>query len=80
MHGHRPYGMAHYYLGRYEDEQFYPEIHGRMNWQGGQLSGPETLFDDKGRRIFFRLDSRSSTVGEIWMGFRDDVAADPIAE
>jgi sucrose-6-phosphate hydrolase SacC (GH32 family) len=53
MHGHRPYGMAHYYLGRYEDEQFYPEIHGRMNWQGGQLSGPETLLDDKGRRIFF---------------------------
>ena len=24
-----------------------------MNWQGGQLSGPETLLDDKGRRIFF---------------------------
>ena len=53
MHGHRPYGMAHYYLGRYENEQFYPETHGRMNWQGGQLSGPETLLDDKGRRIFF---------------------------
>lgn len=53
MHGHRPYGMAHYYLGRYEDEQFYPETHGRMNWQGGQLSGPETLLDDKERRIFF---------------------------
>jgi len=53
MHGHRPYGMAHYYLGRYEDEQFYPETHGRMNWQGGQLSGPETLLDDQGRRIFF---------------------------
>ncbi len=53
MHGHRPYGMAHYYLGHYENEQFYPETHGRMNWQGGQLSGPETLLDDKGRRIFF---------------------------
>ena len=53
MHGHRPYGMAHYYLGRYENAQFYPETHGRMNWQGGQLSGPETLLDDKGRRIFF---------------------------
>ena len=24
-----------------------------MNWQGGQLSGPETLLDDKERRIFF---------------------------
>ena len=53
MHGHRPYGMAHYYLGHYENEEFYPETHGRMNWQGGQLSGPETLLDDKGRRIFF---------------------------
>ena len=53
MHGHRPYGMAHYYLGRYENEQFYPETHGRMNWQGGQLSGPETLLDNQGRRIFF---------------------------
>ena len=53
MHGHRPYGMAHYYLGHYENEQFHPETHGRMNWQGGQLSGPETLLDDKGRRIFF---------------------------
>lgn len=53
MHGHRPYGQAHYYLGRYENEQFYPEIHGRMNWPGGQLSAPETLLDDQGRRIFF---------------------------
>jgi len=53
MHGHRPYGMAHYYLGDYREEQFFPQIHGRMNWPGGQLSAPETLLDDKGRRIFF---------------------------
>ena len=53
MHGHRPYGQAHYYLGHYEDERFYPELHGRMNWPGGQLSAPETLLDDRGRRIFF---------------------------
>lgn len=53
MHGHRPYGQAHYYLGRYENERFYPEIHGRMNWPGGQLAAPETLLDGKGRRIFF---------------------------
>ena len=53
MHGHRPYGMAHYYLGRYEAERFYPEHHDRLNWQGGQLSGPETLLDANGRRIFF---------------------------
>jgi len=53
MHGHRPYGQVHYYLGRYENERFYPEIHGRMNWPGGQLCAPETLLDDQGRRVFF---------------------------
>jgi len=53
MHGHRPYGIAHYYLGCYADKQFYPETHGRMNWQDGQLSGHETLLDNEGRRIFF---------------------------
>lgn len=53
MHGHRPYGIAHYYLERYADEQFYPETHGRMNWQDGQLSGPETLLDNEVWRIFF---------------------------
>lgn len=53
MHGHRPYGQCHYYLGRYENEQFYPEQHGRMNWPGGQLSGPESLIDENGRNIFF---------------------------
>jgi sucrose-6-phosphate hydrolase SacC (GH32 family) len=53
MHGHRPYGQVHYYLGRYEDERFYPEIHSRMNWPGGQLCAPETLLDDQGRRVFF---------------------------
>ena len=56
-HSHRPHGQgymdASYYLGRYENEQFYPELHGRMNWPGGQLCAPETLLDDKGRRIFF---------------------------
>lgn len=53
MHGHRPYGQVHYYLGHYENERFYPECHRRMNWPGGQLMAPETLLDDKGRRIFF---------------------------
>jgi len=56
-HSHRPNGKvymdASYYLGSYEDEQFYPEFHGRMNWEGGQLCAPETLLDDKGRRILF---------------------------
>ena len=53
MHTHRPYGQCQYYLGRYENLKFYPEDHGRMTWPGGQLCAPETLVDDKGRRIFF---------------------------
>jgi sucrose-6-phosphate hydrolase SacC (GH32 family) len=53
MHGHRPYFQCHYYLGRYEGHRFLPEEHGRMNWPGGQLSAPETLLDDRGRRIMF---------------------------
>ncbi len=53
MHTHRPYGQCQYYIGRYEKERFYPEIHGRMSWPGGQICAPETLLDDKGRRIFW---------------------------
>ncbi len=53
MHTHAPYGHAQYYIGRYENERFHPETHGRMSWPGGQLCAPETLRDDKGRRIFW---------------------------
>ena len=52
MHGHRPYQQCHYYVGEYRGERFYPASHGRMTWPGGQLAGPETLLDDRGRRIF----------------------------
>lgn len=53
MHTHRPYGQCQYYIGRYEKERFLPETHGRMSWPGGQICAPETLLDDKGRRIFW---------------------------
>ncbi len=53
MHTHRPYGQCQYYLGRYANERFMPEVHGRMTWPGGQMCAPETLLDDKGRRIFW---------------------------
>ncbi len=54
MHDHRPYrNVTHYYLGTYKDERFLPEKYGKMSWIGGQLSGPESLIDDKGRNIFF---------------------------
>jgi beta-fructofuranosidase len=44
---------ARYYFGRFENEQFHPEQHFRMNWPGGSCSAPETLLDDRGRRIFW---------------------------
>lgn len=44
---------ARCYIGRYENEKFYPEQHIRMNWPGGQFFAPESLQDDKGRRIFW---------------------------
>jgi len=53
FHGHRPYMQCHYYLGRYVDGRFEAESHGRMNWPGGQLGGPEALTDAKGRVVFF---------------------------
>lgn len=53
MHGHKPYGQVHYYLGQLKNEEYFPETHGRMNWPGGQISGPETLLDENERRVFF---------------------------
>ena len=53
MHTHRPFGKAQYYIGRYEDEQFYPEINGQLSRLGSMVAGPETLVDDRGRRIFW---------------------------
>ena len=44
---------ARYYIGRWNGEQFSPEAHHRMNWPGGTCFAPETLLDDKGRRIFW---------------------------
>ena len=53
MHTHQPHGKAQYYIGRYENEQFYPEVHGQLSHLGGMVAGPETLLDDRGRRIFW---------------------------
>ncbi|WP_165072688.1 GH32 C-terminal domain-containing protein [Paludisphaera rhizosphaerae] len=41
------------YIGRYENEHFFPEKHVRMNWPGGQFFAPESLRDVKGRRIIW---------------------------
>ena len=42
-----------YYIGRYEDDRFYPEQHGKMNWPGGPVFANDSLVDDKGRRIMW---------------------------
>jgi len=61
-----------YYLGRYENETFHPEEHHRMNWPGGTCFAPESLLDDKGRRIFWAwvMDRRDREVAEAsgWSG------------
>lgn len=52
---------ARYYIGQWDGKQFKPEYHHRMNWPGGTFFAPETLLDDKGRRILWAwvLDSKS---------------------
>lgn len=51
---------ARYYLGRCQEGTFIPEEHHRMNWPGGSCFAPETLLDDRGRRVFWAwvLDQR----------------------
>jgi beta-fructofuranosidase len=48
----RPSGTR-YYLGRFEQDRFYPEAFDRINWPGGNIHAPRTMLDEKGRRILF---------------------------
>ena len=59
-----------YYLGRWENERFHPERHGRMNWPGGTFFAPESLVDDRGRRIMWAwvLDRH---LWDFWGGMGD---------
>jgi beta-fructofuranosidase len=52
---------ARYYIGKWDGKQFTPESHHRMNWPGGTFFAPETVLDDKGRRILWAwvLDRKS---------------------
>lgn len=61
---------ARYYIGDWDGKQFKPESHNRMNWPGGTCFAPETLLDDKGRRILWAwvLDKKSGvTSGTLSM-------------
>ena len=42
-----------YYIGRYEQDHFFPETHGRMTWVDNAFFAPESLLDAKGRRIMW---------------------------
>ena len=42
-----------YYIGRYENDRFHPETHGKMNWPGGPVFANDSLVDDQGRRIMW---------------------------
>jgi sucrose-6-phosphate hydrolase SacC (GH32 family) len=44
---------ARIYLGEWKNNQFHPEVHQRMNFPGGTCFAPESLLDEKGRRIMW---------------------------
>jgi len=69
MHTHRPFYKCQYYIGRYESEAFHPETNGQLSYLGSMLGGPETLVDDKGRRIFWGWVSEARDPAEAgWSG------------
>ena len=47
-----PWG-SRYYVGRYENQRFYPESFDRINWPGGNLHAPRAMLNGQGRRILF---------------------------
>jgi len=61
-----------YYLGEWKDEQFYPEFHEQMSWVDNGFFAPESLLDDKGRRIMWAwiFDRREddTTEASAWSG------------
>jgi beta-fructofuranosidase len=50
-----------YSIGNFKNEQFYPETHGTMTWDCGVGYAPESLLDNKGRRIMWAALNDSRT-------------------
>jgi sucrose-6-phosphate hydrolase SacC (GH32 family) len=44
---------ARYYLGEWKHEQFHPAFHEKMSWIDNSFFAPESLLDDRGRRIMW---------------------------
>jgi len=61
-----------YYLGRYAEDRFHPETHGRMTWVDNEFFAPESLVDPAGRRIMWSwvFDRREKATREAsgWSG------------
>jgi len=61
-----------YYLGRYENDRFTPETHGRMTWVDNHFFAPESLVDARGRRLMwawvFDGRTRETQAASGWSG------------
>jgi len=61
-----------YYIGHYHDDHFFPETHGRMTWVDNAFFAPESLLDDRGRRIMWAwiMEQRDRTLTDAagWSG------------
>jgi len=44
---------ARYYFGEWKDEAFHPTFHEKMSWVDNSFFAPESLLDDRGRRIMW---------------------------
>ena len=60
-----------YFIGDFRDEQFYPEKQGTLTWKNGVGYAPESMLDDKGRRIMWAALNDSRT---HWGGLDDFIA------
>jgi beta-fructofuranosidase len=55
-----------YVIGEFKDEQFYPDKDGTMTWGSGVGYAPESLLDNKGRRIMWAaLYDRRTIWGDV---------------
>lgn len=61
-----------YYTGKYQEDKFLPETHGRMTWVDNAYFAPEALMDGKGRQIMWSwiFDDRPDSVRNFygWTG------------
>jgi beta-fructofuranosidase len=55
-----------YYLGEWKNEQFHPDFHAQMSWVDNEFFAPESLQDDKGRRIMWAWLMCSTEFGKRW--------------